>query len=130
MTFSGKILLGVLVANAAVILMWLYNSITNDPELANKPEWSVLQAVEIQYRDKSSPDLVIERIGKYEMIGVKSLNGPSKVWILADPQFSPKVKIMPPNSKIRISSGDFEKIKNSTKLNEETELFLKNSTDN
>jgi hypothetical protein len=74
--------------------------------------------------------LVIHADGKaekYDMIGVSSPDGNSRIWILANPTVIPRLKVMPSDSKIRISRADFEKIKSAVKLNEETETFLANS---
>ena len=103
----------------------------NDPELANKPEWSVLQAVEATYRN----DVSLQRItivinfgsSSLDVIGIRSAKGEPMVWVLASPQVAPLVKQMPQNIKIQLTDTEFARIKSSVELNEETEAFLSNS---
>lgn len=73
--------------------------VSNDPELANKAEWSALQAVESEYRGNAFVDrvVIIEGFGKgkLDLIGVKSTDNGAPVWILANSKISPLVNIMP-----------------------------------
>jgi hypothetical protein len=111
----------------AIFVTIIYHSLANNPELANKPEWSTLQSVQSKYVGESSDDPIFLTVGSYDLIGIKSLDRPSRTWLLAKPLVSPLVKTMPQENKVRISQSDFDKIKSTVKLNEETEIFLRNS---
>ncbi len=130
MTTSGKFLFCILLANAFGLVAFLFHSLVNGPDLANKPEWSALQAIELRYRSDESSDLILTQVGSYDVIGIKSPSEVSRTWVLASPHVVPRLKILPMEFKVRIIQSDFEIIKNSVKLNEETELFLRNSIEN
>lgn len=111
--------------------VWLLvDSVSKDPELANKPEWSALQAVDAEY-DKGFADRlrIIKSFGrnKVDIIGIKSTGDGSPVWILANPRIVPRVKIMPADLKFRISEAEFQKLVAEVELNEETKTLLRNA---
>jgi hypothetical protein len=63
-------------------------------ELASKPEWSALQAVEQEYRGKPFTEPEILEIHGHHVLGVQGNDG-QRIWILLNPQASPFYKQMP-----------------------------------
>lgn len=63
-------------------------------ELASKPEWSALQAVEQEYRDKLFTKPEILYIQDQHVLGVQGKDG-QRIWILLNPKASPFYKQMP-----------------------------------
>lgn len=114
-----------------VIFEWIYFADWQDNELANKPEWSSLQIAEAKYRDDKTEGVMFifadNKDQKFDLIGIKNSASGSRSWLIANPQRSPLVKILPLDVKIRISKEQLEKIITSVKLNQETQIFLKNS---
>ena len=119
--------------SALLLLVFLIHGIMNDPELANKPEWSVLQGVEATYRNDVSLQriTVVKNFGlsSLDVIGIRSTKGEPTVWVLASPRIAPLVKQMPQNIKIRLTDVEFATIKSSVELNEETEAFLSDAVE-
>lgn len=123
----------VLLGSVALGWSWM-NTIENDPEIANKPEWSVLQVMDIQDKSKmiSHGDiLVAKKVGKhgdYDVVGIKKMSLENPIWILTNAKFSPKIKIIPQDFKnIRISRSEYESIISNLSVNEEAEVFLRNA---
>jgi len=131
--FTKAIILLASFALVAITLTAVLYAIKNDPELANKPEWSTLQAVEATHRNDVSLQRVtiIKNFGSssLDVVGIRSTKGEPTVWILASPQIAPLVKVMPENIKVQLTDAEFEKIKSSVELNEETEAFLFKATE-
>lgn len=63
-------------------------------ELASKPEWSILQSVEQEYRDQTFKTPGVLRKQGYKLLGVQGREG-RHVWILLNPKSSPFYKQMP-----------------------------------
>ena len=108
-----------LAAIALVAATRLYWSVLHDPELANKHEWSILQVVEAHYRDSQQPTPSIQFLDGNAVIGFRTPPAGQWVWVLANPQVTPRLKVMPSDVKLQISRKDFEDVRRS-----ETELFL------
>jgi hypothetical protein len=126
---SGKMVTLAMIAVLIGLVAIVYNDVGNDPELANKPEWSALQSVQAKSINEPSDGPVFVNVGSYNVVGVKSRDDGTVTWLLASPLVSPFLKIMPKENKVRISKFDFEKIKATVKLNKETEVFLRNSVE-
>lgn len=124
-----------LVLLGAVALGWSWmNAIENDPEIANKPEWSILQVMDNQDKSRMISHggiLIAKNIGKhdgYDVVGIKEIALENPIWILTNAKFSPKIKILPQDfKKIRISRSEYEAILSKLNVNEETKFFLRNA---
>ncbi|MFT3987341.1 hypothetical protein [Aestuariivirga sp.] len=132
MRISGWNILFFVVSSAMALVSWSLYSICNDPdnELANYHEWSVLQSTGSRYQGQLVEPIVLVKAADdegYDLVGVLSSGGKSRVWIMANPRIRPFVKTMPPDGKVRITHQDFDAIRSATKLNKETEQFLANS---
>jgi len=86
------------------------------PELASKPEWSVLQSIEQEYRNKKFTEPEILTVRGYEVLGVQGKNG-QRIWILLKPQASPFYKQMPQGS-FEISHELLDEIRTSGSASE------------
>ena len=94
-----------------------------DRELAkSKEEWSHLQSLEHQNRDKAVKEFtVINYYGdSYFCIDGVSSN---RIWVMAFPKSSPYYKQMPVED-YSISKGEFEYIKDKVDLSETVQLVL------
>jgi hypothetical protein len=85
-------------------------------ELASKPEWSVLQSIEQEYRNKKFTEPEILNVRGHEVLGVRGKSG-QRVWILLNPQASPFYKQMPQGS-FEISPELLELIRTSGSASE------------
>ncbi len=91
----------VIIAGVTAMLMFLgcvvaCQAVVGSDEIQSKPEWSMLQNLEFQYRDRSigSEPIFVRRNG-YCAIGVPSKVGGNTVWLLADAKHEPLVKYLP-----------------------------------
>lgn len=70
----------------------------SDPEARETPnekrEWSVLQAVEYQQRSVPVNEPNVQRVGEFEVLGVRGLQG-QNIWVLLKPAAPPYYKQMP-----------------------------------
>jgi hypothetical protein len=97
-------------------------------ELANKPEYSVLQAYEYQYRDvkNDKPYLVFKNALK---TGATVVAFPIKskptgyVVMLAQAKYLPKVKAMPDTDFV-VTQGALKEVRAATSLSNEVEQFI------
>lgn len=68
-------------------------------EMGSKPEYSVLQGLEYEWRGKTIAAPEIRTVGGYEVLGVPSSDGQGTVWVLLRPEAKPLFKVS--------SSADF-----------------------
>lgn len=80
-------------------------------ELASKPEWSALQAIEQEYRDKPFTKPEILEIQDQRVLGVQGKNS-QRIWILLNPKASPFYKQIP-QGPFELSHDLFTQIKTS-----------------
>jgi hypothetical protein len=74
---------------------WMaYHFIFTNEELASKKEWSILQGVEWQQRDKQKDQSEIVVANGYSIIGVPA-GDRRKVWIMLNPRNPPFYKQLP-----------------------------------
>jgi hypothetical protein len=70
----------------------------SSPELVEtfgeKSEWSTLQAIELQTRDKPLSEPVVRKVFDHEVLGIKGAAG-ENIWILLRPESPPLYKQMP-----------------------------------
>lgn len=65
------------------------------PELESKLEWSTLQSVEQQRREKAGRDLEFVTMGKDVVVGIPVEDDREKVWVLLNPRHPPYYKQVP-----------------------------------
>jgi hypothetical protein len=59
-----------------------------------KNEWSVLQAVEYKQRSVPVTEPSVQRVGDFEVLGVRGFQG-QNIWVLLKPMAPPHYKQMP-----------------------------------
>lgn len=70
----------------------------------------------------------IERDNTFgDVIGVVSIRGDERVWILAKASRGEGLKILPGDASVRISRAEFEMITRQTKMSDEVRLYLLNA---
>lgn len=68
-------------------------------ELGSKPEYSILQVLEVQNRATPITDrLLVKRRNEYYVVGIPASNGKQWVWVLLNPKYRPFVKELPAES--------------------------------
>ena len=77
-------------------------------ELASKPEWSIVQGIEWQNRDKPSNIIEFEKMDGYSLVGIP-VNSAKKVWIMLDAKNPPYYKQLPAGN-YKLSKRDFKAI--------------------
>ncbi len=131
MQVSGKVIFLGTVACLIGASVWIFSLIGKDEELASKTEWSALQNAYLKYDNQLTDRLIIIKADNkkemYDLLGVISVDGKTRVWIMASPNSVPKLKTMPSNLKITITQNELQKIRTAVKLNAETDEFLKNA---
>ena len=117
-----------LLLNLAFLSWGVFVSISADPELANKQEWSILQSLEAKNRNNvAASDLMIEtnyNATGYDAFGILNNKTHQRVWFLGNARNIPLIKILPTIENIHISPEQLDKIKKQTKLNQETLQFI------
>jgi len=78
-------------------------------ELASKPEWSVLQSIELENRHRRFTEPEIITIDGYPVLGVQGNNG-QRIWILLNSNASPFYKQVPQGS-FNISSNVINQVR-------------------
>lgn len=130
-----KILLVLALAGSAAIFM---GSIAHkatmfsenaDGELAQKNEWSVLQVVEYENRDKENaggPRLIANAAGStFVVLGLPLVNqNKGYAWLLLNPSSKPTIKLLPSDAQFSLSKKDFELLKAKTQLEHDLSNFL------
>jgi hypothetical protein len=75
---------------------WLvYRGIISNEELASKPEWSIVQAVSSQDRDKPGNKIELEKIDEYSVVGIPIHDDRKEIWIMLNPRNPPYYKQIP-----------------------------------
>jgi hypothetical protein len=97
-------------------------------------EWSVLQALELRSRSQDlSQKVVIENDKDFgEAIGIISIDGKQRVWILARSASGERLKLIPKageagGTRIRITESEYKEISGRVQLSDEVERFLMNA---
>lgn len=88
-------------------------------ELGSKPEWSVLQSLEVQHRDtaKASSGPLVRKEGTYCAAGLIAVDGASRVWILLNAEKEPLVKKLP-DLDYKLSNADMVQIESQCVLSD------------
>ena len=98
-------------------------------ELANKPDYSILQAYAYDYREvkNDKPYFVFKNALKTDatIVAFPIKNKPTGyVVILADTKNAPKVKIIPNNVDFVVTQNAFTEVRTETPLSKEVETFI------
>ena len=87
---------------------YLYKVFSGD-ELASKGEWSIVQAVEWQHRDKPRDKTEVVKIDDYSLVGIPVDDTRKEIWILLNPRNPPYYKQLP-NGTYKLSKEDLKKV--------------------
>lgn len=115
------------------LLSWAYWSfLSRDTELANKREWSILQAVS---SDKSEaqqdrPIIILKNAynSGYDVIGIHVAAG-KRVWLLMNAMHAPRIKMMPEETGLRLTPAQFHEIESSVRMDQDMATYLKNAVE-
>jgi hypothetical protein len=80
-----------------------------DEELSSKVEWSVVQSVEWQHRDKPGDKIEIVRMEEYSLVGIPIKDAKRKVWIMLNAKNPPYYKQIPAGN-YTLSENEFKTI--------------------
>jgi hypothetical protein len=100
-------------------------------ELANKVEWSVLQAIESAAGNDIVTGVRVERDyadSGYDVVRIPDMDG-SLRWILTNAEGRPRVKVMPTPARLRLSVKDYDTIRSQVRLSPELDAFLLDAVD-
>ncbi|RUP10129.1 hypothetical protein [Hyphomicrobium sp.] len=109
---------------------WFYNF---SEEEASKREWSILQTTELQARNvRSSEKVLFQSAAEMDCVGILSIDGVHRIWLLARAAAGERIKIMPRlqadgQHTIRITKDEYAAIKEHVELADEVNTFLLNS---
>jgi hypothetical protein len=131
-----KIAIGAgLVVAAVIVVPVVLASVTfdtlfpEDGELAEKSEWSVLQGLEDQHREKphAAPALVVRNAlnSEYTGIGFPARDSDrGYIWVLANPITKPCVKQLPFDRDFVITADTLAWVKSQTALDPRVKTYL------
>jgi len=113
----------------ATALCGIGTSVAADSEIAQKHEWSVLQTLELKYRDQQNEKgvLVIPDVDGAHLtaIGLPRTDRPAGyVFLLANPTTTPRVKVLPQAVEYRLSAADIGQIGQQTSVDSEVMTYL------
>ncbi|HMC28845.1 MAG TPA: hypothetical protein VKM56_13735 [Verrucomicrobiae bacterium] len=97
-------------------------------ELASKTEWSVVQAVEAQHRERPSDSVTVQRIEDYAIAGIPVKDGRKTVWILLNARNPPFYKQLPKGN-YSLSKEELRKILASARVTSTVENCLESHLD-
>ena len=80
-----------------------------DEELVSKPEWTTIQIVELQHRDKPSQEMEFVNTAKYSLVGIQVSDRRKKIWIMLNPRTPPYYKQLPVGN-FELSKEDLERV--------------------
>ena len=127
----GPVVGALVLAALAGSALYAWIGIGNDPELANKPEWSALQAADVRWRSSASDEIfaISENIGggEYDAVGIWDNTERAMVWVLTNPKQQPNIKTLPKFTRLRISHKQFEEVGSKLDVHRDVEEFLRNS---
>jgi hypothetical protein len=105
-----SIFIGLVVAVVLIICSWLvYRATFSNEELASKVEWSIVQSVEWQHRDKPGDKIEIVRMNEYSLVGIPVKEGREKVWVMLNAKNPPYYKQLTAGN-YKLSEQDFKAI--------------------
>jgi hypothetical protein len=99
-----------------------------DSELANYREWSILQAAESSGDRTEDRQLILLPNFKdsgYGVFGVPVESSEKTVWLLGNSKHSPKIKMLPVQQRLRLTSDEIRRIEEGIRLNDDMKTFLK-----
>ncbi len=111
---------------AIPLTVWIYP----DSELAQKPQWSLLQSLSVKYQDDANGNgvIVLPRAlrSKHVAIGLPRADRPQGyVWVIADPYGTPKLKAVPEQTPFRLKTYELHRIEGRLALDAEILTFLR-----
>jgi hypothetical protein len=115
----------VVVAAIAGLTLAVSNVLGQSPELAAKPELSLLQGVECRNRGKS-PEvrLLVDKSSDYCSAGIIATDGKTRVWILLRSTQPPLVKKLP-NLDYRITQQEIDQLSSECSVSNEVAAELR-----
>ena len=125
MTVKRWLLIGIAVTAVCGICCWLvYRAIFTNEELASKPEWSIVQAVEWRHRDNPGNKIEVVKVDEYSLVGIPVGDSGKEIWIMLDPRNPPFYKQIPQDT-YRLSKEDLKMILASGVVTSTVENCLK-----
>jgi hypothetical protein len=121
----------VIAVAVAILLIYSIGAVvwpSKESELANKPEWSVLQVVESAHRSRKTaevPPLKDYEGTHFDVVGIPARDG-SNLWLLTNSRNIPQVKIMG-GASFRISDAEYRLITLSLEVNGDVDVVLRNA---
>lgn len=124
-----SIVLNLVFALAVYVLM-----LPRDSELLNYQEWSILQSLELKHRGAPDGLIIAKDVSgtSYDAVRLTTKDGASHLWVLTNAWYEPKIKTMPglgEVGKVRMDAAQLASIRSRLRMNEDVELFLRNSVD-
>jgi hypothetical protein len=104
---------------------WLIvRSLRSNEELASKSEWSVVQAVESQHRDKPGNKIEVVKMDRHSLVGIPVNDTRKEIWIMLNPQNPPYYKQIPQGA-YTLSRDDLKNVLASNGVNSTVANCLK-----
>ena len=89
---------------------WLIiHAVLSNEEVASLTEWSDIQAIAVQHRDKPIERIEIEKIDGYSFVGIPVRDARKQVWIMLNPRNPPLYK-QGPSGNYTLSKEEFKTI--------------------
>ena len=122
----------ILVAVFGALTFWYFF----DQDYTSKREWSVVQGAELRGRELPKRSHLEFSDSKEfgSCIGIVSVNGQERLWILANAKYGERLKVLPASradggNRVRISKSEYESIKSRVELSDDVAQFLANSVE-
>jgi hypothetical protein len=102
--------IGLAAAVVLIVCVWfVYHAVFSNEELASKVEWSVVQSVDWQHRDKPGDKVEIARMDEYSLVGVPVSDSRKEIWIMLNAKNPPYYKQLVAGN-YKLSKQDFKTI--------------------
>src|SRR5438067_1145774 len=102
--------IGLAVALVLATCGWVaYRALSSNEELASKAEWSVVQSVESQHRDRPGIKIEVVKFEEYSLVGIPVHGGRKQIWIMLNPRNAPYYKQLPEGN-YQLSKEDLKSI--------------------
>lgn len=122
MTSTKIIIFALLISNMVFGYLYLSSNGDNRESMGGKREWSILQSLEYDYRQKSIDKIEFKDIDEYHMVCLQSESG-QRTWIMLNPKYPPFYKQMP-QVQFSLSPDELNRIRNYQSFTSTVEVCL------
>jgi hypothetical protein len=98
------------------VILYLLYLVKSSDEIQSKREWSILQSLELKYRDRPLQDGVfVDQIDEFTAAAIRSDDGKTRVWVLLNPKHEPLIKHLP-NMAFTLTPDELHQLESSYEI--------------